>query len=493
MTTPLQEISLQVPGTFQIPELFLQGDPALTATALTLGAESCRILTKEAFTKVRNETHQEIIAEVRKKTDQEIAQIKREREETEERLEQITKKVRRLEQDQSIHEDRIRQEERRNREEIAKEKDARIQALEQQLRESSKTLTEGFQALKEQMIRNTTGSTNKGKEGEAHVEELLKLAYGSAPSFDLNPVAKEGHKGDFLMEYEGAKLLWEVKNYSRMVNKEEVEKLHRDMRENPEAAVGIMISLQTGIVGHTKAGDIDIEFIGTSTSTSGIRCIVYISNFHQRQDKVFYLQSLRPLFDLVAKQSQQSGSADAAAMAEEETENSKELDALRARSILVQNLLATHQAQIQRQFNSLTNHKKRSEQMFAELQSLVRESEGHVRELLRVIIGNGDVSLTSGALKNLSERIFKKTNATEMNEKERTFLLWLLSVTDEDEYGQITIKDLVDKARASEEAFPEKEVRGYRETLFQDVAWQKGGKLVLGLKWRDEGFNRDGR
>ena len=485
MTTPLQEISLQLPFNYQIPELYLQGNPELIATALTLGAESCRILTEEAYTKVRNETHQEIISEVKKQTDQEIISLRKQKEDTEELLEQTSRKIRRLEQDLSVHEERIRQEERRNREEIAKEKDARIQALEQQLRESresSKSLTEGFQQLREQMIRNTTGSTNRGKEGEAQVEELLKLAYGSAPSFDLNPVAKEGHKGDFIMDYERTKLLWEVKNYSRMVNKDEVEKLHRDMRENPEAAVGIMISLQTGIVGHTKAGDIDIEFIGSGTGTTSIRCIVYISNFHQRQDKVFYLQSLRPLLDLVAKQSQQIRGD---LITPEESEEAKQLEALRSRSVLVQNLLATHQAQIQRHFNSLTNHKKRSEQMFAELQSFVRESEGHVREMLRVIIGNIDESLTTDELKHLSERVFKKTSSVEMNEKERKFLLWLLKVAEEDEYGQITIKDLVDKARDSEEAFSEKEVRGYRETLFQDLAWQKGGKLIVGLKWRD--------
>ena len=469
MTT--QEITLQLPLSFQIPELFLQGNPELSATALTLGAEACRILTNEAYTKVRNETHQEIIAEVKKQTQQEVLQVRKEREETEELLQRATKRLKTLEYEVSSHEERIRQEERRNREEITKEKDARIQALEQQLKDSSRSLTDGFQALKEQMIRNTTGSTNRGKEGEAQVEELLKLAYGSAPTFDINPVGKEGHKGDFIMDYAKTKLLWEVKNYTRMVNKDEVEKLHRDMRENPEAAIGIMVSLQSGIVGHTKAGDIDIEFIG------GSRCIVYISNFHQRQDKVFYLQSLRPLLDIVAQncQVQQQNGCD------ELSAETQELEELRSRSALIQSLLATHLAQIQRHYNSLSNHKKRSEQMFAELQSYVRESEGQVKEVLRVAIGNVDETLVSGNLENLTERVFKKTTPTEMNEKERKFLQWLLTVVEVDEDAQIQAKDLVDRAKEAE--FSEKEVRAYRETLFQEVAWQKGGKLILGLKF----------
>ena len=470
MSVQHQEVTLTLPLNYQIPELFLSSDPEVIATALTLGAEACRVLTQEAYAKVRNETHEEIIAEVKKTTDQEINRFRREREEVEVVLQQATKRIRRLEQDTQEHEQRIRQEERRNREEIAKEKDARIQALEGQLKDSSKQLQTEFQQLREQMIRNTAGSTNKGKDGEAQVEELLKLAFGSAPSFDLNPVAKEGHKGDFIMDFAKAKFLWEVKNYSRMVNKDEVEKLHRDMRENPEIVMGIMVSLQTGIVGHTKAGDIDIEFIGGNKG----RCIVYISNLHQRPDKVFYLQSLRPLLEIIAQTA-------ATATATEITSEESELEAFKSQAILIRNLLATHLTQTQRHYNSLSQHKKRSEQMFAELQSFVRESEGQVKEMIRVVIGSVDETLQSNVLENLSERTFKKTSPLQMNEKERAFVQWLLSQAEQDEYGQIQIKDAVD--RAKEGGFSEKEVRAYRETLFQDLAWQKGGKSIVGLKW----------
>jgi transcriptional regulator with XRE-family HTH domain len=137
---------------------------------------------------VRNETHAEIIEQIQKTTRQEIVKIQRERDETGVTLQQMAKRMRLLEQDTLAHEQRIRQEERQNREEITREKDSRIHALEVQLKESAKQLQTEFQQLREQMIRNTTGSTNKGKDGEAQVEELLKLAFGSAPSFDLNPV-----------------------------------------------------------------------------------------------------------------------------------------------------------------------------------------------------------------------------------------------------------------------------------------------------------------
>ena len=471
-TTTTITATFILPANYQIPELYLQGNIELVATALTLGADACRILTQEAYAKVRNETHAEIIEQIQKTTRQEIVKIQRERDETGVTLQQMAKRMRLLEQDTLAHEQRIRQEERQNREEITREKDSRIHALEVQLKESAKQLQTEFQQLREQMIRNTTGSTNKGKDGEAQVEELLKLAFGSAPSFDLNPVAKEGHKGDFIMDYSKVKFLWEVKNYSRMVNKDEIEKLHRDMRENPEIVMGIMVSLQAGIVGHTKAGDIDIEFIDGSSN----RCLIYISNLHQRPDKVFYLQSLRPLLDIIA---QLCGTSSNTA----DNQDSVQLEELKSRAILVRNLLATHLAQTQRHYNSLSQHKKRSEHMFAELQSLVRESEGQVKEMIRVVIGSLDETLQSDVLENLSERIFKKTSAVQMNEKERGFMQWLLRNAVEDEYGQILIKDLVDKAK--EQELSEKEVRAYRETLFNDLVWQKGGKLIAGLRWKD--------
>jgi len=237
-----------------------------------------------------------------------------------------------------------------------------------------------------------------------------------------------------------------------------------------------MVSLQQGITGHTKAGDIDIEFIDNG------RCILYISNLHQRQDKVFYLQSLRPFLENMAR---------AAAAKEIETE-SAELEALQGRTTLILNLLNTHMANAHRHYNSLTNHKKRSEQMFSELQALVRESEGQIKEMIRIAMGTGEnIQTQNEALENLqlSEQIFKKTSPLDMNEKERTFVQWLMGEarftnTDDGDIQthSIQLKDLVERGKVA--GFSEKEVRGYREMLFQESVWQKGGKMILGLTWR---------
>jgi hypothetical protein len=122
--------------------------------------------------------------------------------------------------------------------------------------------------------------------------------------------------------------------------------------------------------------------------------------------------------------------------------------------------------------------------MFAELTAFLKESEGQVKEMLRVTLGtSGQLENQTKEIQNLPERVFKKTSAVDMNEKERHFVEWLLSEVTLDEDESVTIKDMVDKAK--EASFSEKEVRGYREALFQDVAWQKGGKLITGLRWKN--------
>jgi hypothetical protein len=129
--------------------------------------------------------------------------------------------------------------------------------------------------------------------------------------------------------------------------------------------------------------------------------------------------------------------------------------------------------------------------MFSELQALVRESEGQIKEMIRIAMGTGEnIQTQNQALENLqlSEQIFKKTSPLDMNEKERTFVQWLMGearFTNGDDGDiqthSIQLKDLVERGKVA--GFSEKEVRGYRETLFQESVWQKGGKMILGLKF----------
>jgi hypothetical protein len=63
----------------------------------------------------------------------------------------------------------------------------------------------------------------------------------------------------------------------------------------------------------------------------------------------------------------------------------------------------------------------------------------------------------------------------------RAFIKWFLTQVDVQEGSQIDIKDVVDRAKL--ESFSDKFIRGLREEVFEDAAWPKGARSMIGLRW----------
>ena len=118
------------------------------------------------------------------------------------------------------------------------------------------------------------GSKVKGSEYEAEFRERLVVAFGTGDRFRLHDSAASstGHAGDYLMNWGDHTVLWEVKNYDRQVPTAEVEKFRRDMKENAQVRVGVMISRFTPITGRTATGDREIEIYEG-------KLLIYLSNF----------------------------------------------------------------------------------------------------------------------------------------------------------------------------------------------------------------------
>ena len=131
----------------------------------------------------------------------------------------------------------------------------------------------------------------KGNEYEEIFRERLVAAFGLCDGFRLDAKGNNGfgHEADFLMEVSKRTVLWEVKNYDKPVGSAEVDKFHRDMKENPQARIGVMVSRYTSIVGKTATGDRFIEFIDG-------QMLVYLSRFEAMSDDV--LPNLLLLFRL---------------------------------------------------------------------------------------------------------------------------------------------------------------------------------------------------
>jgi hypothetical protein len=76
------------------------------------------------------------------------------------------------------------------------------------------------------------------------------------------------------MEMEGHVVLWELKNYGNQVPKAEVDKFLRDLKENPQARIGVMISRSTDIYGKCGSGRMMTEF-------DDGKMMIYVSRFEE--------------------------------------------------------------------------------------------------------------------------------------------------------------------------------------------------------------------
>lgn len=154
---------------------------------------------------------------------------------------------------------------------------------------------EELRALNDFLRRRQQNVKVKGNDYESEFRDALVRAFGTADRFALTETAKNGigHAGDFLMRLNHAgseqTVLWEVKNYDKPVPKAEVEKFQRDVKENKDVLVGVMVSRYTDIVGKVARGDRDMEFLEG-------KLLLYVSRFESQGDEVVTLQTLVPLF-----------------------------------------------------------------------------------------------------------------------------------------------------------------------------------------------------
>jgi hypothetical protein len=332
--------------------------------------------------------------------------------------------------------------------------------LEDQVGMEMKGLQEKFQTMKESVTRQL-GSQEKGKAGEVAMEELIKKSFGAAEGFDLQSTGKEAQRGDHIMTYKSLKVMWEIKNYTRMVNKDEVEKLHRDMRSNPDVGIAFMVSLYAGIVGHNKAGDIDVEVLEDG------RTVFYLTNFYKRDDPLLYLQALRPFLDLVETKPAQAGVLE-----------SEEISNLQSKMKIVHYLLMTHQKTLHTLYNSLIQQKKKTDQMNTELLALIRQAEmdctNSIKELLEETEHEGaDTEAT------LNPEIFTKTALVDLTATQKKFIQWFHQTCTEDRSLEIESKKFQEAYKTVFKT--DKEAKEIRE-MFQESAWPKGGKKVKGFQ-----------
>lgn len=160
------------------------------------------------------------------------------------------------------------------------------------LQEAMGRQTEEIARLSHVMGKRSANVKTKGSDYEEQFGEKLRRWYGVCRGFGLRDTRLgSGHEMDFSMEVEGHVVMWELKNYSSIVPKAEVDKFLRDLKEAPQASIGVMISRATDIQGKATTGGLWTEF-------EGEKMMVYVNRFEEfcgeEEGRVF--QMLMSLF-----------------------------------------------------------------------------------------------------------------------------------------------------------------------------------------------------
>lgn len=96
------------------------------------------------------------------------------------------------------------------------------------------------------LLSKGQNSTIKGKEGEEYVYGQVNMLF---PKAEVEDTHKIPHRGDFILKEEDFIMMIETKNYSKNVQKSEVDKFYRDI-DNPannDIKCAVFVSLNTGI------------------------------------------------------------------------------------------------------------------------------------------------------------------------------------------------------------------------------------------------------
>ena len=475
-------LNISVPFSFVIPQILATTTPEENAFILELGCKAFSQVEQQITTKNNKDLYTRLEQAAQE------AYVKKERElvaTLAEKDQLLSGTKRKLEEEVALRQNTertIRQEERRNREEICKEKDARIESLQADLQRSlrqvesavalsNKGLEANFNQFKEQFFKMTTTSQSKGKGAEVIFEELLKRSFGStsiSEEFSIqNFGQQEGHKGDIHMVWRGFKSMWEIKNYSRIVDNKEVQKFHQDMTTNPDISVGIMVSMSTGIQGHTKAGDIDLY-----PMPDGRMCI-YINNFEKHEDPQYYLQSLQPFLEIFSKQHKKLiGNTDNG------DEITEELEQLKKTNTVIQLMLKEHQKKTVDLRNMFNGAKKKNEQIWTELQVKLKDTEHSTKQMLRTLLEIDDEEVAASAQKPNEDIFFKPFDYEVLSDEQRKFVDLVrrnFNFVDEAELAAKDVRDIL-KGELSERL-----IIRMQETMVLEEAWKKGSVKVKNI------------
>jgi hypothetical protein len=292
----------------------------------------------------------------------------------------------------------------------------------------------------------------KGSDYEEEFGEKLRRSYGLCRGFQIKDTRLGmGHEMDFSMEMDGHVVMWELKNYSASVPKAEVEKFLRDLKENPQAKIGVMLSRVTDIIGKNGGGHMLTEF-------DGDKMMIYINKFEEfcGEDENRVFQMLGSLFRIWWEYHR------------EETNTFDRAEMVRELEKAVE--------EIAKRRTDWRRHKAHLDEIGRWTADLLDESEGRLDRLLKKARNSEDSGTGVERPLVIPEGVFRDSG----EEKEVAWIKSIMKVCEPG--GEIEVRELVDLLGAHHRLSKDT-IRSNVMSIIRDVAVVKKGvvKYIRGI------------
>lgn len=325
----------------------------------------------------------------------------------------------------------------------------KMEAAYGKLQDSIARQSEEISKLAGTLGKRAANVKTKGNDYEMAFASLLSRHYGLCKNFELRATGQgAGHEMDIQTVIDGNVVMWELKTYSSTVPKAEVDKFLRDLKENPQASVGVFISKTTDIHGKNSAGPMAIEF-------DGGRMSVYVNRFDDfvGDDDAKVFSMLLGLFRIWWEHRREETGFDRVQIIREAEKAVEELAKRRV---------------------EWKRHKAHLDEVTRWTTDLLDESEDRLDRVLKKARNVGDACV-HGAVE-APEGVFRDT----VDEKERMWIASVMRVCVPD--GMIEVRELVELLKAHHKLSSDT-IRGNIMAIVQDSAIVRKGvvKYIKGV------------
>jgi len=389
-----------------------------------------------------------------KEYDDKITVILREKTGLESRIEGLETRKRILEEsrEKDVHDAIQRTEVMMNKLVASKEEQIlRMEGAYKKLEESIGRQADELSRLSGSLGKRYANVKIRGSDYEEEFREKLLRIYGLCRGFSLKETRNGmGHEMDFSMEMEGNVVMWELKNYTNQVPKAEVDKFLRDLKENQQARVGVMISRLTDIYGKTYNGPLITEFEGN-------KMMIYISRFEDfcGDDELRVFQMLTGLFRVWWEYGR---------------DTSNEID-----KIEIIREIEKIAEDLGKRRTDWKRHKGHVDELIRWANDLLDENESRLDRLLKKL---RSIENKSDGVLEVPEGVFRECDG----EREQSWIQSIMKVCEADNEQQIEVRELVELLSAHHKLSKDT-IRSNVMSVIKDSSVIKKGviKYVKGL------------